>query len=309
MPQVKLVGLYDPNTPAAEAAAADFGTRAFTNLDELLSLVKAVTIATPTQFHATAAAACFAKRVACLIEKPLARDTAECKTIVEGGKKAGVVVQVGQIERFNPAVQALMKLNLKPRFIEATRVSPMTFRSLDVGVVLDMMIHDLDIVLKLAGSPLQRVDASGVSILGGVEDVCNARLVFENGCVANITASRVSLKTERRLRVFSSDAFVSIDYGQRSGVIARIGKNLATLRDAAAKVRAGDVTDLSQLKFSEMVNLDLLGIEAKDPLRAQAENFIAAVRGEGPPGVTAQDGMAAVDAAERIVAAMPAVQI
>lgn len=303
--QVRLVGVYDPNAAAAESAANEYGTRAFTRLDELLPLVKAVTIATPTQFHAEAAETCFAHRVACLIEKPLARDTAECRRIVEQAKAANVIVQVGQVERFNPAVQALMKLDLRPRFIEAVRVSPMTFRSLDVGVVLDMMIHDLDVVLKLAGAPLKTAEAAGVSLLGKVEDVCNARLTFENGCVANVTASRVALKTERRLRVFSPDAFVSIDYGQRSGVIARMDRNLSGLRDAAAKVRSGELPDPSHLKFAEMVHLDLLNVEPKDQLRAQAESFLAAVRGEGPPGVTAEDGLAAVDAAERIVAAIP----
>lgn len=304
MPQAKLIGIYDARPEAAEAVAKEFGTKAFANLEELLSQVKAVTIATPTQFHLEAAEKCFARKVACLIEKPLARDTAECRRIVEQAKAAGVVAQVGHVERFNPAVRAMMQLDLKPRFIEAIRVSPMTFRSLDVGVVLDMMIHDLDVVLKLAGSPLDHVDAAGVSILGGVEDVCNARLTFENGCVANVTASRVALKTERKLRVFAPDAFVSIDYGQRTGVVARVGKNLPTLRDVAARVRSGEITDMSQLKFAEMVNLDLLNIEAKDQLQVQAENFLAAVRGEPSAGVTAQEGAAAVDAAERIVAAI-----
>lgn len=305
LPQAKLVGVYDARREAAEVVAKEFGTKGFANLDELLSQVKAVTIATPTQFHLETAEKCFARNVACLIEKPLARDTSECRQIVQHARSAGVVVQIGHVERFNPAVRALMQLGLKPRFIEAIRVSPMTFRSLDVGVVLDMMIHDLDVVLKLAGSPLKHVDAAGVSILGGVEDVCNARLSFENGCVANVTASRVALKTERKLRVFAPDAFASIDYGQRTGVIARVGKNLPNLRDVAAKVRSGQITEMSQLKFAEMVNLDLLNIEAKDQLQVQAENFLAAVRGESSAGVTAGEGAAAVDAAERIVAAIP----
>src|SRR6185436_7157440 len=148
-------------------------------------------------------------KVACLIEKPLARNSVEGREIVELARRAGVVVQVGHVERFNPAVRAMERLGVRPRFIEVTRISPLTFRSIDVGVVLDMMIHDIDIVLRLAQSKLAKVDA--VSVSGQVEDICNARLTFENGCVANITASRLAMKTERRLRVFSPDAYVSLD--------------------------------------------------------------------------------------------------
>ncbi len=135
--------------------------------------------------------------------------------IADAAARSGAVVQVGHIERFNPAMRAMEKLEIQPRFIEVTRISPMTFRSIDVGVVLDMMIHDIDIVLRLAQSKVAKIDAVGVSVIGDVEDICNARLTFENGCVANITASRLALKTERRLRVFSSDAYVSLDYQKK----------------------------------------------------------------------------------------------
>src|SRR6185369_15526116 len=165
-------------------------------------------------------------------------------------KDHGAVVQVGHIERFNPIVRSMGKLSVEPRFIEVVRISPLTFRSIDVGVVLDMMIHDIDIVLNLARSPVIRIDAIGVSVLGGaggVEDVCNARLTFANGCVANLTASRLALKTERKLRVFSPEAYVSIDYQKKYGMVARKTENLQAIRNAVAQIRSGEVTDLSQL--------------------------------------------------------------
>jgi predicted dehydrogenase len=304
MPEVKLVGVYDADAQTAAGVAGEFHCLPFAHLEEVLPHVAAVTIATPTQFHAAVAEPLLAKGVACLIEKPLARNSEECGRIVEWSRLYGVPVQVGHIERFNPAVRAVQRLGIRPRFIEAVRVSPLTFRSLDVGVVLDMMIHDLDIVLKLAGSPLERVEAAGVSVTGGVEDVCNARLTFGNGCVANVTASRLALKTERRLRVFSPDAYVSIDYGQRSGVVIHKRKNLAAIRGAVARIRSGEIKDLAQLNYGELVNVEQLPVETLDPLRTQLESFVSAVRNHTTPDVTAEDGLAAVEAAERIVAAI-----
>ena len=304
LPQAKLVGVFDADPLAAEATAKEYDCRPFSNLEELLSRVKAATIATPTRFHAQVAETCLKRGVACLIEKPLAFNVAECEKIVAWSKQFGVTVQVGHIERFNPAMRAMQKLNVQPRFMEVIRISPLTFRSLDVGVVLDMMIHDLDIVLKLANSRIARVDASGVSVAGGAEDICNARLTFENGCVANITASRLALKTERKLRAFCPGAFVSIDFGKRSGVVVHSSANLRNIRETADRVREGHVKDLSQLKYADLVQVEPLVIEEIDPLRAQAESFIASVREGHSPEVTAEDGLAAVAAAERIVAAM-----
>jgi predicted dehydrogenase len=208
---------------------------------------------------------------------------------------------VGHIERFNPVMRAMSRLEIRPRFIEVTRISPMTFRSIDVGVVLDMMIHDIDIVLRLAGSKVARVDAIGVSVLGDVEDICNARLTFENGCVANMTASRLALKTERRMRVFSSDAYVSLDYQKKYGLVARRSQNIEAIREAAAKIRSGEITDLSELNYADIVHVEELVIDDIEPLRAELESFVATVRGQKPPEVSVEDGLAAVETATRIV--------
>ncbi len=304
MREVKLVGVFDADPDTAASVANEYGCRPFLELTDLLPLVKAVTIATPTRFHAAVAEPCLQHGIACLIEKPLARDTAECQRIVDWVRQYDVPVQVGHIERFNPALRAMRTLGLKPRFMESIRISPMTFRSLDVGVVLDMMIHDIDIVLKLADSPLARVEASGFSAIGGVEDICNARLTFQNGCVANLTASRLALKTERKLRAFCPGAFVSIDFGQRTGVAIHGNPSLPAIRDIAARVRSGEIKDPSKIRYANLVRVEPLVIESIDPLRTQLESFIAAVREHRTPEVTAEDGLEAVKVAERIVQAI-----
>jgi predicted dehydrogenase len=173
-----------------------------------------------------------------------------------------------------------------------------------VGVVLDIMIHDIDIVLNLAQSPVSGVDAVGVSVIGGVEDICNARLRFANGCVASLTASRLAMRTERRLRVFSADAYVSLDYQKRKGVVIHRSGNLNAIRDAVARLRAGEIEDLSQLNYAELVKIEELGIDDVEPLRAQLEAFVLAVNEKTPPIVSAEDGLAAVKIAGQIVASI-----
>jgi predicted dehydrogenase len=260
-----------------------------------------VTIAVPTAYHAGLAEAALGRGIACLIEKPLAKDVAQCRHIADLVAKSGVVVMVGHIERFNPVMRAMSRLEIRPRFLEVVRISPMTFRSLDVGVVLDMMIHDIDIVLRLAGSKVAKIDAIGVSVLGDVEDICNARLTFENGCVANMTASRLALKTERRMRLFSPDAYVSLDYQKKYGLIARRGQNVDAIRQAAQKIRSGEITDLSELNYADIVQVEELQIDDIEPLRAELESFVSAVNGTSKPEVTVEDGLAAVETATRIV--------
>ena len=303
MPTVRLVGVYDQNLDTAKAAAEQYKTQAFDSLDALLPQVQAVTVAVPTQAHLPVAEQVLSRRISCLIEKPLAKDVGEARRIVQLANQSGATVQVGHIERFNPAVRAMERLNIRPGFMEVIRVSPLTFRSIDVGVVLDMMIHDIDIVLKLAGAPVKDVQAVGVgvSVIGDVEDIANARVQFENGCVANFTASRLAMKTERRLRVFSRDAYVSIDYGKKQGVVVQRGANLQTLRQVVAQIRSGEIQDLSQINYMDLVKIEQLPIEEVEPLRAQLDSFVSAVVNRTTPPVTAEHGLAAVELAQRIV--------
>ncbi len=306
MPQVRLVGLFDADRDMAVAAQEKYGGEVFDSVPAMAERVQAVTIAVPTQFHASTAEPLLRRGVHCLIEKPLAKDFADARQIAEWSRQHGAVVQVGHIERFNPIVRSMNQLAIEPRFIEVIRISPLTFRSIDVGVVLDMMIHDIDIVLRLARSPVARIDAVGVSVIGAPapEDICNARLTFENGCVANMTASRLAMKVERKLRVFSADAYVSIDYQKKYGMVARKTQNLAAIRNAVARARSGEIEDFSQLNFAELVQIEELQINDVEPLRAELDSFIHAVRTGQTPEVPVEDGLAAVETATRIVEAI-----
>lgn len=326
LPGAKLIGVFDANADAAAAVADEFSCPVLPSLQAALASAKAISIVTPTAFHKEVALKAISAGIACLIEKPLARNVQECRDIAQAAEAAGVVIQVGHIERFNPAVMAMRRLNVSPRFIEVTRISPMTFRSIDVGVVLDMMIHDIDIVLTLARSEVVSVEAVGVGVIGGysedsesaggggsagsiAEDVCNARIRFASGCVANLTASRLALKTERRLRVFSPDAYVSLDYQKKYGIVVRKGSNLTAIRDTVAQIRKGEIEDLSQINYADLLQVEELAIDDVEPLRAELDSFISAAKRLTPVEVSAQDGLAAVELAQRIVSEMQRQQL
>lgn len=307
---VRLVAVVDADEDRAGVVADEYGCEVCASVEELLRrfpTVRAVTVAVPTAHHAAAARPLLEQRVACLIEKPLAPTMEEARELADFARRHGALLQVGHTERFNPAVRAVAALDITPRYMEVDRISPMTFRSLDVGVVMDMMIHDLDIVLMLARSPLVKVDATGVAVLGQHEDVANARLVFASGCVANLTASRLALKTERKLRIFSETAYVSLDYQRRNGVVIRkSAENARLLADVRAQLERG--SDLSQLDYSQLVKVEELTMDLpageSDPLTAQLSSFVSTVREGGRPVVDADAGSAAVEAAQRVVQAI-----
>ena len=307
-----LVAVVDPDEERAETIADEYGCKAFTSVDALMAAcpqVRGATVAVPTVYHAQTANPLLEKGVACLIEKPIAGSVSEAIELAEFAKKHNSVLQVGHTERFNPAVRAVSGMGITPRFIEVARVSPMTFRSLDVGVVMDMMIHDLDVILSLVGRPIVDVQAVGISVMGEHEDICDARLTFEGGCVVTLKGSRLALRAERRLRLFSEDAYVSLDYGKREGIVIRKTANDAALDDVRTKLRGG--ADLSDVNYMELVNIEQLSMEdippgEEDPLTAQATAFVHAVQAGTAPVVTAEQGYAAVDAAERIVQAIRA---
>ncbi|MEO0475662.1 MAG: Gfo/Idh/MocA family oxidoreductase [Planctomycetota bacterium] len=306
-----LVAVVDFDEERAETVADEYGCRAFTSVDRLLEHcpeVKAATVAVPTKYHADSAYPLMQKGVACLVEKPIAGSMKEAVELAEFAKANDCVLQVGHTERFNPAVRAVAAMDITPRFLEVTRVSPMTFRSLDIGVVMDMMIHDLDVVLSLVGRPIVDVQAVGISVLGDHEDICDARLTFEGGCVATLKGSRVALKTERRLRLFSEDAYVSLDYGSREGIVVRKTANAEALDDVRTKLQDG--ADLSDVNYMDLVTIDQLEMDIPadeaDQLTAQAKAFVNAIQSGTKPVVTAEQGYAAVDAAERIVEAITA---
>lgn len=313
MPGVKLVGVVDADEDRREAAAERHGCSSFDNLEELLAAgVDAVSIAVPTTLHLPVAKPFLESGVACLIEKPMATDAAEARRIMEIAERTGAVLQVGHTERYNPAVRALQRERQRqpvggivPRFIEVHRVSPMTFRSVDVSVVFDMMIHDLDVVLMLMdGAEPVDVQASGVPVITEHADVCNARLTFDRPqgkCIANITASRLAFKTERKIRIIGDDSYVSIDYAKKAGLVVRRTANALQLEEVRSALRSG--ADLSDLKYDDLVALEDLKIDDAEPLRMQLEAFLDAVRTGRRPDVDMYAGFAAVRTAERIVEA------
>ena len=312
LPGATLVGVVDADEERRSAVADRHGCPAFESVDQLLAAgVEAVSIAVPTAHHLTVATPLLESHVACLIEKPLAGTVAEARSIADLAAKTGAVLQVGHIERYNPAVRALNQLRdtagftIAPRFMEVHRVSPMSFRSVDVSVVFDMMIHDLDVVLMLVGGiePMD-VQAAGVPVITEHADVCNARLRFETPagpCVANITASRLALKSERKIRVIAEDAYVSIDYAKKAGVVIRKTANEPQLRSVRDALREG--RDLSDLDYHDLVAVENLAIDDAEPLRMQLESFLDAARSGRRPDIDAEAGFSAVRTAERIDAA------
>ena len=262
-------------------------------------------VATPTVTHRAIVEQLLAAGVHCLVEKPLAPDEIQARAMAEAAKRGTAILQVGHVVRFDPVMVAIRNIpNLRPRFVEVDRVSPMTFRSVDVGVVLDMMIHDLDVLIMLMGNEPEEIHANAVSVLGEAEDVCNARLVFPAGpdgirCTANVTASRLALKTERKMRIISEDTYVSADFGERKGTVVRKAVNAEQLAEIRARFQRGD--DLSGLNYLELIKVDALDVGQGEPLKLQLENFLDSVRSGGHPFVDAEAGFAAVRTAQRIV--------
>jgi predicted dehydrogenase len=302
LPEAELIGVVDRNAQRAADIAAQYKTKAFDSLDGILGKVQAVTIAVPTVDHVATAGPLLESGAAVLIEKPIAPDSASAKSLLELAGKRNTIIQVGHTERFNPVVRAMSRMNVTPRFIETHRISPFTFRSADISVVMDMMIHDIDIVLSLARVRPVHVDACGVSVLARSEDIANARVRFEGGCVANLTASRLALKTERKIRVFSEQAYLSLDYQKKSGIAIKKDANLDLLKLARER-KAEDLAQLAGTDFGSMVKVEPLEIDDIEPLRAELQSFLRAVRTGGPPEVSAEDGIAALELAEQIVAA------
>ena len=217
----EFTAVYDVEPFRSRTISTKFGAAPAKSLDEFIAMVDAASVATPTNTHYDVARALLANGKHVLIEKPITDDTAQATELAELAARNGITLQVGHVERFNPVLSALEKHLTHPRFIEAHRLSPYTERSTDIGVVLDLMIHDLEVILHFVRSPLWSIDAVGVPVLSRSEDIANARLHFEDGCVANITASRISPERMRKIRIFQEDAYLSLDYQNQGGEIYR----------------------------------------------------------------------------------------
>jgi predicted dehydrogenase len=281
LPGCELVAVADPNEAARTAVARELSTEAVADWRELVGRVDAVSVVTPTPLHHPVARAFLEGGSHVLVEKPITVTVAEAADLIAVARAAGRVLQVGHLERFNAAVQAIEGLVTRPRFIECTRLAPFKQRGTDVSVVLDLMIHDIDLVQSIVRSPIASVDAVGTSVFSDDLDIANARLRFESGCVANVTASRVSLKTERKLRLFQDDAYLSLDLQQ---------KILTTIRKGGTPPAPG----------LPAVTIDERTYEQGDALRTEIEAFVDSIRTGRPPLVGGEEGRLALETAIRI---------
>jgi predicted dehydrogenase len=279
----ELVAVVDANAENRARVAAETGCRAVADYRELLGDVDAVSIATPTPLHYPIARDCLEHGLHVLVEKPITTTTDEARALIDAAARAGRVLQVGHLERFNAAILALAGTLGTPRFVESHRLAPFKERGTDVNVVLDLMIHDIDLIQSLVGSPIESIDAVGRSVFSAGLDIANARIRYANGCVANTTASRVSMKMERKLRLFQDDAYISIDLQQKVLTIVR-------------KPPPGSDLPLGQVLIEERT------YDQGDALRFEIEAFLRAIQQGTPPVVTGEDGLRALETATRITA-------
>ena len=285
---VELVGVVDIEKERAEEVAKKLAGTAtiesYSTYEDIIDKVDAVSVVTPTNTHLKIGRDFLSKGVHVLMEKPMALDSIEAEELLQAALKSGAILQIGHLERFNAAVVALKKRHVAPMFIESHRLSGFPNRGTDVDVVLDLMIHDIDIILNLVNSEVESVDATGIPIVSTKVDIANARLKFQNGCVANVTASRVSLEPLRRLRIFQRDAYISVDYAAQ-----HISISTKEQDDDTGKVK---------------IATEELDIEMKDSLNEEIKSFIGSCREKTPPLVTGLDGKRALEVAARIQASV-----
>jgi predicted dehydrogenase len=304
---IELVGVVDRDPTTLAAAAEKFEVPGFESIEACLAAagkVDAASVCVPTVHHATAAEPLLVAGIDLLIEKPLAANLTDADRILELGRKHGRIVQVGHLERFNPAVTAARQHLHQPMFFEAHRLSIFTPRSLDVDVVLDLMIHDLDIVLSLVASPVREVRAVGLPVLSRKVDIANVRLEFENGCVANFTASRISTERVRKLRFFQPHQYLSLDFARQDLLL--IDVTAAAGMDPAQLAAMAQMVQQSGQHPSAGLSLSKVAVEQGEPLRLEIESFLQKVRDRSTPVVSGEDGRAALALALEINAAIKA---
>jgi predicted dehydrogenase len=293
VPGAELIGFHESNTTRAAAVASELGVTAFASLDALLDEVDAVSVVVPTPAHYAVAAPALERGLHVLVEKPIAATLEEADALLAIAKRTGAVLQTGHVERFNRAVRAALPFVDQPRFIESDRLAPFNPRGSDVAVVLDLMIHDIDLVRTFVGGHIADVSAVGVPVLTPFVDIANARITFETGAVANITASRVSRERMRKLRIFQESGYLSLDLGAGNGEFYRLRKD----------VDLGELVRQAQGAQALESFVERIPVEAPEgePLRLELEAFVQAVTGEGPIAVTGQDGREALAVALTIV--------
>jgi predicted dehydrogenase len=301
LPGVALVGVADPRMAQADAVASRCGTRAFADHRALVDAVDAAVIAAPTTHHHAIAIDFLSRGVPLLIEKPLTAELAQADELLDVARSHGALVQVGHVERFNPAFEELQKRPLCPRYVCAERCGSFSGRSTDVGAVLDLMIHDLDLVLTLTGAAVCRVEALGAAVLGGHEDVAAARLTFADGCVADLRASRVHPCAVRTMQVWGAEGFANVDFARRRLTLMQPAEHLARRRLDSRHLDPATLASLKAELFGRHVEVCEIDLEAVDQLTCELEHFLDCVRTGRRPRVDGAAGREALAAASQIL--------
>jgi predicted dehydrogenase len=295
---IEIVGFYDPNDENAASAIDQYGVKRFSESNSLLQLCDAVDIVSNTTHHFEIAKAALLLGKHIFVEKPFTNTLEEAQELIKLIKEANVKCQVGHVERFNPALLALGDMNIQPMFIETHRLATFNPRGTDVSVILDLMIHDIDIVLHLVKSPVKRISASGVAVLSETPDIANARIEFDNGCVANLTSSRISLKRMRKMRLFQRDAYISVDFLDKKTEVIKLtdeGENPKGIMDIPLEMANGD---------KKILSVHMPEIPAINAINAELSEFARAIINDLPVKVTAFDGYQAMEVAHLILKKM-----
>jgi predicted dehydrogenase len=305
LPGAELAGFFDASEARAKEVSETLQVSATDSLEELLDRVDALIIVTPTAAHEPVAIQALERGIHVFIEKPIAPSIESADRILDAARRGGALVQVGHVERFNAAVQAAQPFLDRPLFVESHRLAPFTARGTDVAVVLDLMIHDVDLISSLVGHPIRDLRATGVPVLTASVDIANARLEFEGGAVANLTASRVSMERMRKLRIFQRSGYLSLNLADGSGEFLRLREELPALQFEGSE---GDDLPraLGDRDLASLVERIPLRSNGAEPLRLEQENFVEAIRGQGAPAVTGEEGRealaVALDIESRILA-------
>ena len=300
----ELVGVADPSPAARDYAATTYGVAAFADHRELIGKVDAVSVVVPTKLHREVASVFLEQGVDVLVEKPIARTSADGQALVELAERHGRVLQVGHVERFNPALRGIAGIGQSARYIESHRLAPFSFRSTDIGVVLDLMIHDLDLVLALVQSEIVSVDAFGGAVFTPAEDMASAIIKFQNGAVAHLTANRVALKPMRKMRVFSKEGYASLDFQTAQGMVVKKAPGWDFEKLDVERLDRAQMGDLWKFVFDGLLQVENLQLDTGNPLQEELADFLRCVRTRSTPIVSGRDGTAAVAAAEQVLAAI-----
>lgn len=302
MPDVELVGVADANPAQSELVAERHNCRSFTHYGPLLDLVDAACVVVNTVHHHTVAKPFLDRGIHLLIEKPITTTVEQADDLLASAKRSGAVVQVGHIERFNPAFEELLSRPIRPKFVECERHGPFTGRSMDIGAVLDLMIHDLDLLNALDGTPLVQVEAMGVAVFGAHEDMVNARLRFQSGCVATLTASRIAALPKRRLRIWAPEGYAGVDFVHRKLSLVQPSENLRRFGIDTRNLDAAKRTQLQSEVFGQHLEMNHMTCDAPaDQLTRELQDFVQAAKTGGSPRVTGEDGRTALAMATRIL--------